>query len=181
MTTTTLEARRRNARRMIEVNRARWEAGERLAATSDRRRAGANYWRGQLGGVPTWALEAELERRGDAPAQDRVVRLPGLTVDPVQGLVTWRGDDYVVGGRRMEVLYGLATARRDGFRRLRQEVLAHRIWLGFDAEEAKQNLRVTAMYLRKQFPGLFDAVRVGTEVAVGLVLDEPATDAARVA
>lgn len=160
---------------------ARMAAGRALARERRRERGmpagtGPAYWRRQLGTVPSWALADELERRGDAPATDRIVRLPGLTVDPVGGAVDWRGDAYVVGGRSMEVLYCLAQARRDGHRRLRYAEIGKRVWRGFAPEDARQNARVTVSSLRTRFPGLLETAGPGGGGLVGLVLDAPSAE-----
>lgn len=132
-------------------------------------------WAKALGEIPTFALTAELERRGVREAPDPVaVELPGLTVDPVGSTVVWRGDEYAVSGRQMEMLYVLAVARRDGRRWLATPRLGYEVFRGFDPESARFSTQTYLCYLRKRFPGLIESVRTGgTNTAHGLVLDEP--------
>lgn len=139
---------------------------------------GATYWQQQVRRTPTWALKEELARREVVPARDSstgsVVQLPGIVVDPVGSVVRWRGEEYALSGRRMEVLYALASARQKGCRRLRCKWIAEAIFRDWEEEGGRRNVRMKVTLLRKQFPGLIDRHRIGMEVAYGLVLDEDA-------
>lgn len=111
-------------------------------------------WTRRLSGVPDWALREELMRRGEEPDQDQAVRLPGLVVDPVGGEVVWHGVSYAVTGRTMEVLYALALAHAAGRRGVRSNVLAARVFVGFDHRDAIASLRTYITQTRRRIPGL---------------------------
>lgn len=111
------------------------------------------FWRQQLACVPTWALEQEMARRADRLGPE-AVDLGELVVDPVGGRVRWRGDDYVLTGRAMEVLYALALAHRDGRLRTAPRALALAVWRGWEVEDARRSLRSYLTVLRRRFPGL---------------------------
>lgn len=134
--------------------------------------------RWQLGGVPTWALEAELVRRGEAPAAEKAIRLPGLVVAPTENTVIWRGEDHAIGGRAMEVIYALAILHQRGFASGSARRIATTVWRGFSEGDALQNLRCTLWMLRRDFPGLVISDHVGTRHATHrLALDPPAVEA----
>jgi DNA-binding response OmpR family regulator len=133
-------------------------------------------WTARLHRVPTWALVEELCRRGEEPDRDQAVRLPGLVVDPVQSEVTWRGDGYALGGRKMEVVYALALALADGRRRVAGERLARAVFRGFEHRDAMRNLSSTVHDLGQQIPGLLTRVPAGVHAAYGLALDAPTAD-----
>lgn len=128
-------------------------------------------WTSRLGHVPSWALEEELQRRGEAAQTDPVVDLPGLRVDPLANTVTWRGVEHHLTDRETEVLYALALSRASGRRRVRSAVVAHGVWRGFDERSAVENLRTYVHYLRKRLPGLIARRVKGT---YELDLDGPA-------
>jgi len=111
-------------------------------------------WTARLRGVPDWALREELARRGAEADTEAAVHLPGVTVDPVAGQLVWRGDAYLVGGRAMEVLYALALAHAAGRRQVRTDVLAGRVFRGWERDGALKSLRTTIHDLRRRFPGL---------------------------
>lgn len=139
-------------------------------------------WPVRLANTPTWALRAELGRRAEEPDEDLAVRLPGLTVDPAANTVTWRGDEYLLGGRSMEVLYAIATAQASGMTRVSSVVLARRVFRGFGDAEALANLRTYVSYLRRRFPGLVARDSgTGWYRAYRLVVDDPAPAAEGVA
>lgn len=137
------------------------------------------FWRTRLAHVPTWALELALAGRTSAPGPD-AVDLGDLVVDPVGGLVRWRGDDYVLTGRAMEVLYALAVAHRAGRRRAKPLALAHAIWRGWEPAGALENLRFHVSRLRRRFPGLIDG-GYGPGRGYGLAVDDAPRRAGRVA
>jgi DNA-binding response OmpR family regulator len=138
-------------------------------------------WTNRLAHVPSWALSEELQRRGEEDDRDQRVVLAGLVVDPIGSSVTWRGDEYAVGGRQMEVLYALALDRAGGRRRVATRRLAERVFRGFEREGACANLRVVMAVLRRRFPGLIDSVWIGSRVAYGLALADAPAAAADVA
>lgn len=142
---------------------------------------GAAYWRLVLKEVPDWALRDEVAWRDEIAPIDRVVALPGLVVDPVGNTVTWRGDDYVLGGRGMEVILALALARREGRIRVRADVLAELVWRGWETEQALANLRSYVCGLRARFPGLVASRRGLGRVAYELALADAPAAAADVA
>jgi DNA-binding response OmpR family regulator len=126
-------------------------------------------WTGRLAHVPTWALSEELQRRGEIPAVDQAVHLPGLTVDPVGSTVVWRGVEYPLCGRKMEVLYAIALWRAKGHRRMPSRTLSMAVFRSARRDDV-QNARVHVRYLRQQFPGLLPPMgALGYELA----LDEP--------
>ena len=132
----------------------------------------------RLAGIPTWALEAEMGRRGEAPEADLAIRLPGVTIDPVANLLAWRGEEYLVGGRMMEVLYGIARMQQRGFRRVNSKRLAHEIWRGWDEPDALQCLRTYIGYILRRFPGLIvREVADGRTRAYSFALEAPAREA----
>ena len=115
--------------------------------------ADREVWRAQLEAIPTWLIRETLDqRRFTAP--DPVIRLPGLVGDPVGSLVVFGTDEYQLTGRMMEVLYTLAQATAAGWRRLQPDVLATRVYRGFDREGALQNLHPAISTLNRRIPGL---------------------------
>lgn len=131
-----------------------------------------DYWRRRLAGAPTWALVDEMTRREPA-ASTTALTLGDLVVDPIRSAVRWRGDEYVVPGRRMEVVYALARAHLAGRTALDAPTLAWMIWRGWEQAEATANLRECISLIRRVIP---DLIGGGRRVGVGywLNVDEPA-------
>lgn len=146
-----------------------------LLSASARTEGDLAVWRAQLEAMPTWVIRGALdERRLTVP--NPVVRLPGLVVDPVGRRVVWRGQEHFLTGRMMEVVHVLAQARQRGYRRLPTEVVALRVWRGFDRASARTNLRVAvSQQLNKRVPGLvLTPGRRRPGVGYGLAIDEAA-------
>ncbi len=118
-------------------------------------------WTRHLASVPAWALREELERRGEEPDTDPTIRLPGLEVDPVAGLVVWRGVAYGLGGRQMEIVDALARAHLAGRRRVRSDVLARRVFPDWDTGTTGECLWSHCRNLRRAVPGLLVSERLG--------------------
>lgn len=135
-------------------------------------------WTTRLAGVPDWALREELQRRGEEADTDQAVHLPGLTVDPVAGQVVWRGERHRVGGRAMEIVYALALAHQQGRRRVRSDLLAARVFRGWDQAAARASVNVTLSNLHDRLPGLAVTERLrgaGPYSYRRLALDEEAS------
>lgn len=119
------------------------------------------YWRRALRDAPVWALEDEMARRTSAVGPDPI-DLPGVRVDPLTGDVDWRGGLFVFGGRRLELIYALATLHRQGRRFVigkghgtaTTRGLCGILFPGWDEESACQNLRVIVNGINKLAPGL---------------------------
>lgn len=113
-----------------------------------------DYWQRTLAQAPQWALEDELARRADEIAHVAAIRVGDLLVDPVSSLVRWRGDDYVVRGRQLEIVYALAVAWTRGVWRVRGPDLAAMVYRGFEGREAMASLRQTLGAFRRRVPDL---------------------------
>ena len=105
-----------------------------------------------LAQTPTWAIEEELAKRRWVP-NDRLLRLPGLVVDPVGIRVVWRGESYDVTGRMMEIVYELALSKKSGYYRIPAKHVCVKVW-GAGDEAALANFRCTVLYIRRRLPGL---------------------------
>jgi len=128
------------------------------------------YWAATARRLPTWALEEELRQRCRIQDEHPRVVLPGLVVDPIQNLVVWRGEEHVIGGRKMQVLYEIARAVARGVRGVTCAWLAATVWRGY-AETAVANARVVVHELKKVLPGLVVSKR-RLEVVYCLALDD---------
>lgn len=142
------------------------------AALAGLGRAETDYWRRYLSGVPTWALELALDCQGSERAQgpDPFVRtaieVDDLLVDPEMSRVVWRGGTYALRGRPMEVVYTLAVLWFQGRRRPSTTALACKIWRGWDAPTARNNLRPAIVLVRRAIPDL-----IAHEIGVGYFLN----------
>jgi hypothetical protein len=130
----------------------------RLVVTTDeaqRHAAGPAHWRRYLAAVPVWALEDELARRREAAlGLDAIAVGDELLVDPIASLVRWRGVDYHLSGRLLDVCYALALGWLNGRPRLRSTSLAQMVWRGRAAPDAQRSLWQAVAALRRRVPGL---------------------------
>lgn len=115
----------------------------------------ASPWQERVTSVPGWVLDQEVARRRGEEMP--TIALPGLRIDPVAGVVTWRGQDHRVSGRTLEVLYELASMTAQGHSRVRRDILARRVWRaenGWAERDALRSLRQYLNWINLQFPGM---------------------------
>ena len=119
--------------------------------------------------MPTWLIEAELARRGRLErARPTALVLGDLEVDAAASRVWWRGEEHVVVGRRMELLFALAQETARGHARTPVAVLASRVFRSMHPRDAQASVRTYACYLNRELPGL---MRMGRTAGVGYGLN----------
>ncbi len=131
-----------------------------------------------LAAVPTERLVAELARRRPVeeahpePLGSTVTtrKLPGLTIDLHERSMIWRGHEYRLGPRQLELLAALGNVWPRG---LTYGRLAEAVW-GESSASAINIARVTRRTIERHYPGLIAIKRRrGADLAiVRLALEE---------
>jgi len=119
-------------------------------------------WAAEVQHIPTWALTRILDAREEVGGAPNEVTVDGLTVNPQNSTIVWKGETYFVKGRRMQLLFFLALARQRGMMNVHCRRVVKAIWR--DATPISQKLpllRVTVNYLRHTVPDLVIANGTG--------------------
>lgn len=144
---------------------------ENARAALGRQNRDVEVWRALLEQMPTWLVEQEARKRRFGE-HTGVVRVGWLEVDPGDHRIAYRGRAYMVTGRQMDVVHTLALARARGHRRVAGTVLAQRVWRGFEAAQAHDNLMTTLLLLGRRVPGLLLMSGRSRKLGYGLNVDE---------